>query len=169
MNATVELRSVATAHFPPSAVNFHYHFSLRDVASTLYELCHASNAKVLTPLQIVSMWYHDVSRVFCDKLSSEKDCARMAALVVETSKKHLDFDMAELVRQAKLYQHVTMSAAASGVGASGSGSGSSSSNSSGGPSGGGGSRNDDVLVYRAVESMAVARQQLYDELKVART
>ncbi len=100
----MELRAAAALHFPPSALNFHYYFSVRDVAWAFHELCCATGASVPTPIRLVSLWFHESRRVLCDKLASERDAARMLGLVSDVAKKHFEFDVAE-VAKAEAYVH----------------------------------------------------------------
>jgi hypothetical protein len=106
VTASVELRAAAALHFPPSALNFHYYFNVRDMASTFHELCCASGATLPTPMRFVSLWFHESRRVLCDKLASERDATRMLGLVSDVAKKHFEFDVGAIAK-TEAYTHGT--------------------------------------------------------------
>ncbi|MEW5298367.1 MAG: hypothetical protein WDW36_001499 [Sanguina aurantia] len=83
--STVEIYNSIRAELLPTPSNSHYTFNLRDLAKVIQGVTRADPKTTNTPNQILSLWLHEGSRVFEDRLTSDADHAwfkaQQAALI----------------------------------------------------------------------------------------
>ena len=73
--ATVELYNAIRAELLPTPSKSHYIFNLRDVARVVQGVMRATTATAGTPQALLSLWLHEATRVFCDRLVNTQDKA----------------------------------------------------------------------------------------------
>ena len=95
VTASVEFRAAASLAFQQTGVNFQYAFALREIAAVLSGVCVASASQFQRPALLVQLWLHETLRVYADRMSNERDCARMTQLATDHCKKSFDVDMNE--------------------------------------------------------------------------
>lgn len=59
--------------FLPTPAKCHYLFNLRDISKVVQGICWASIKHTTEPIHLVRLWYHEIMRVFHDRLTTEKD------------------------------------------------------------------------------------------------
>lgn len=75
--ATLEIYKSAMEEFLPTPTKSHYLFNLRDFARVIFGICMSDKEKLQTTEQAVRLWFHEVMRVFSDRLVNEEDRLRL--------------------------------------------------------------------------------------------
>jgi dynein heavy chain len=80
-----------TPTFLPSALKFHYQFNLKDTSNIFQGLLNSNPAlyKAGGVTKYARLWYHELQRVFSDRLISQADEAAMQSIFEAASKKHM--------------------------------------------------------------------------------
>jgi len=91
-DATITLYREICLKFLPSAVKFHYNFTMRDLASVFKGLLNSRVKEYRLPTQMARLWYHEVMRVFSDRLISEVEIQRCKDIVVNVGKRFMEED-----------------------------------------------------------------------------
>lgn len=73
VNSTLELYKTAILDLLPTPLKSHYLFNLRDFARVIYGICMSDKEKLATQDQCVRLWFHEILRVFGDRLINEED------------------------------------------------------------------------------------------------
>jgi hypothetical protein len=82
VDAAVELHRLVASTFLPSAVRFHYQFSMRELSAVVAGgLCRMSPPEFSSPLSAARLWAHECERVFRDRLMTGRDAARYDELL----------------------------------------------------------------------------------------
>jgi dynein heavy chain len=90
-DATVDLHAAVTAAFVPSAVRFHYVFTLRELFAVAGGLLRMTPAAFgAHPVKAVRLWVHECERVYGDRLMDEPDAATFARLRAAATKQHFE-------------------------------------------------------------------------------
>ncbi len=76
VGATLALHRDVADSFLPTAVKFHYQWNLRELSAVMQGLCNSTRDDYETPMLMVRLWLHEVSRVYGDRLVSEQDSTR---------------------------------------------------------------------------------------------
>ena len=96
-DATIALHREISAKFLPSAIKFHYNFTMRDLSAVFKGLLNSRPAEQRTPIQITRLWYHEVMRVFTDRLISEVEVTRCRDVIVNVGKRFMQDDDPDVV------------------------------------------------------------------------
>ena len=91
-DATITLHKEISSKFLPSAVKFHYNFTMRDLASVFKGLLNSRAPEQTQPIQVTRLWYHEVTRVFADRLVTESEVARCRDVIVNVGKRFFEDD-----------------------------------------------------------------------------
>lgn len=68
--------------FLPTPAKCHYLFNLRDISKVIQGVCWASVKHTTEPVELVRLWYHEIMRVFHDRLTTEKDREDIKTIVL---------------------------------------------------------------------------------------
>jgi dynein heavy chain len=93
-NATIALYKEILVKFLPSAVKFHYNFTLRDLSAVMRGVCNSKPKDYKYAAQFTRLWYHEAMRVFSDRLISETEVMRCKEIVVNVGKRFMEDDPA---------------------------------------------------------------------------
>lgn len=88
------VHSKVAAQFLPTAVKFHYTFTLRDLANIFQGIVFSNRDSCPDPSGLIRLYIHEATRVYSDKLVSQKDIDNFRKLILENTKKTFD-DMDE--------------------------------------------------------------------------
>lgn len=89
---TIAMHKEMCQKFLPSAIKFHYNFTMRDLASVVKGLTNSRVKEYIMTTQLSRLWYHEVMRVYSDRLVSEAEVQRCRDLAVDCGKRTLDED-----------------------------------------------------------------------------
>jgi dynein heavy chain len=87
LEAVVDLHEAVVAAFPPSAVNFTYQFTLREISGVIRGLCRANAAVITSPKKLLRLWTHESDRVYGDRLADVGDKTKYEDLRRSAAKK----------------------------------------------------------------------------------
>lgn len=104
-NATIALHNEMLVKFLPSAVKFHYSFTMRDLSFVIKGLLNARVRDYSTTLDVSKLWYHEVMRVYSDRLVSAAEVVRCRDMVVDIGKKYLEDDPELIYREPCNFAH----------------------------------------------------------------
>ncbi|CAG9859865.1 unnamed protein product [Phyllotreta striolata] len=76
-----------SAMFLPTAIRFHYIFTLRDLSNIFQGMLFANGDATKTPSDMIRLWLHESSRVYKDKLIDRKDQTNWFKMAEELIKK----------------------------------------------------------------------------------
>jgi dynein heavy chain len=76
LQATLELHNRVVGLYRKTAVNFHYEFNIRHLASVFRGLLMSHHDSVTTASRMGALWAHEAERVYGDRLVGEKDSRR---------------------------------------------------------------------------------------------
>eukprot|EP01038_Epipyxis_sp_PR26KG_P005405 gene5405-7492_t len=91
-DATITLHKEISTKFLPSAVKFHYNFTMRDLSAIFKGLLNSRPAEQNTTFKMTRLWYHEVMRVFSDKLISDIEVLRCRDVVINVGKRFMEED-----------------------------------------------------------------------------
>ena len=89
-DATIALHKEVSTKFLPSAVKFHYNFTMRDLAAVFKGLLNAHKKDFQSTMSMTRLWYHEVLRVYADRLTSEVEVQRCKEMIVNVGKRFMD-------------------------------------------------------------------------------
>uniref|UniRef100_A0A5F8GSV7 Dynein axonemal heavy chain 11 n=1 Tax=Monodelphis domestica TaxID=13616 RepID=A0A5F8GSV7_MONDO len=98
VQAAIGLHQTMILHFLPTAVKFHYTFSLRELSRVFQGILFATPECLKGPQDLMRLWLHESSRVYGDKLIDKKDCDLFQKKLLETAQ-------SILVQQPLIYCH----------------------------------------------------------------
>lgn len=106
VQASLSLHTKVSSNFLPTAVKFHYLFNLRDMSNIFQGMLFSAGDSIKTPLDMIKLWLHEVSRVYCDKLITESDIELFNKIKLEISKQTFeDVDEEELSPNPLIFCH----------------------------------------------------------------
>ncbi|NWH35887.1 DYH1 protein, partial [Chloropsis hardwickii] len=73
VDATISVYTTITSQLLPTPAKSHYTFNLRDLSKVFQGMLMAEPGKVENKEQLLRLWYHESSRVFCDRLVNDED------------------------------------------------------------------------------------------------
>jgi dynein heavy chain len=82
-DACLTLHQRVAQTFLPTAIKFHYSFTLRDLSNVFQGVMFSNGSVVKTPNDFVRMLIHECSRVYGDKMIEKKDIDQFNALNLE--------------------------------------------------------------------------------------
>ncbi|XP_018562388.1 dynein beta chain, ciliary-like [Anoplophora glabripennis] len=90
VQAALALHQKVATTFLPTAVKFHYTFTLRDMSNIFQGMLFATGDAVTNQTSFIRLWMHEASRVYGDKLVERKDIDSFNKLVIESVKKSFE-------------------------------------------------------------------------------
>lgn len=112
IQGALNLHIKISSTFLPTAIKFHYLFNLRDMSNLFQGILFSTSEVFKTPLDIVRLWLHESSRVYCDKLIDTKDIEVFNKLKMDIAKQTFeDLDEDTLSLDPLIFCHF-----ASGIG-----------------------------------------------------
>lgn len=94
------------ATYLPTAIKFHYVFNLRDLSNIYQGILFATGTCLPTPDDLIRLWLHEATRVYCDKLVEKKDIDLFGKLVLEAIKKGFEeLDENFVFEKPLIYSH----------------------------------------------------------------
>jgi len=103
VNSMLELHSVVSQKFMPSASKFHYVFNLRDISAVMQGLLRASSQVYKTPLSFVRLLLHESTRVIADRFINEQDVNAFEFLLEGVAKKYFDEDIDKMLEKPLIF------------------------------------------------------------------
>ena len=95
INATLDLHTGVCDNFKKSAINFHYEFNIRHLASVFQGLLSADPTEFEDgPTKFVQLWLHEADRVYGDRLVSLEHVAKYNTVALNAVKKRFPGDAA---------------------------------------------------------------------------
>jgi len=104
-DATIALHKEILIKFLPSATKFHYNFTMRDLAAVFRGLLNSRNKEYRTTTSLARLWYHEVMRVFSDRLISEVEVQRCREIVVNVGKRFMEDDPEKVYAEPCSFTH----------------------------------------------------------------
>lgn len=90
IESLIQLHKEISNKFLPSAVKFHYNFTMRDLSSIVRGICQSTPTDYSSPRSMLRLWYHEIIRVYSDRLINEHEVLRCRDIVVSIGKKYFN-------------------------------------------------------------------------------
>uniref|UniRef100_A0A670I3P5 Dynein axonemal heavy chain 17 n=1 Tax=Podarcis muralis TaxID=64176 RepID=A0A670I3P5_PODMU len=103
--STTALHQKITSTFLPTAIKFHYVFNLRDLSNIFQGLLFSTAECLRVPVDLVRLWLHEATRVYCDKLVEEKDQESFGRVMMATCKKFFELGDNVVFAKPNIYCH----------------------------------------------------------------
>jgi dynein heavy chain len=91
-DAIINLQKEMISKFLPSAIKFHYNFTMRDLSAIVKGLLNSRSKEYTSSVQITRLWYHECMRVFSDRLISDTEVSRCREITINIGKRFMDDD-----------------------------------------------------------------------------
>ena len=105
IDATIDMYKEIATKFLPSAIKFHYNFTMRDLAAITKGLLLSRPREYTHTGQISRLWYHEATRVFADRLTTELEYNRAKEIAIQVGKRYFEDDPAEVYAEPCLYSN----------------------------------------------------------------
>ena len=106
IQAALELHNKVAQTFRKTAINFHYEFSIRHLASVFKGLLMSEPAYFQEPAKFASLFIHEAERVYGDRLVSTKDLESYLKIAKDVGKKYFkDLDQSVVFPQPLIFCH----------------------------------------------------------------
>lgn len=92
VRASVEIYEKTIKDFLPTPTKSHYTFNLRDLSKVVQGILEINHRNLEDKEMLVSLWSHEVFRVFRDRLINMQDSQKFSDLVTKMIQKHLSLD-----------------------------------------------------------------------------
>jgi dynein heavy chain len=87
---TIAVHKEISAKFLPSAIKFYYLFTMRDLASVFKGLLFCRPTEYKQPKMMLRLWYHEMMRVYSDRLINDIEVGRCRELVITAAKRFIE-------------------------------------------------------------------------------
>lgn len=106
VDAALYLHQKVAQTFLPTAVKFHYIFTLRDMSNIFQGMVFTTGDAIKTQTDLIRLWIHESDRVYGDKLVEKRDVDTYKKLVVEATKKNFEeLNESEVFEQPIIFCH----------------------------------------------------------------
>nr|CAH7754609.1 unnamed protein product [Callosobruchus chinensis] len=106
VQAALGLHSKVAQTFLPTAIKFHYTFTLRDMSNIFQGMLFATGDAIKNQTDFIRLWLHEASRVYQDKLVERRDLDTFNKLVIEVVKKGFEeLDESAVFEKPLIYCH----------------------------------------------------------------
>jgi dynein heavy chain len=106
-DAAIALHKDVSSKFLPSAVKFHYNFTMRDLAAVFKGLLNSRQKEYKTTMSLTRLWYHEMLRVYADRLTSEVEVQRCKEMIVNVGKRFMDDNPEVAYADPVVFTHFT--------------------------------------------------------------
>ena len=103
--ASISLHKEISAKFLPSAIKFHYLFTMRDLTAVFKGLLNSRTKNFKTTQSLARLWYHESLRVYTDRLISEVEVQRCKDIIINIGKRFIDDDPEKVFADPIMYAH----------------------------------------------------------------
>lgn len=93
VNLSILLHEEMVSKFLPSATKFVYNWNMREISNIFQGLTRSRPENFTTTISFATLWVHEATRVFCDRLINEEDIAKFHRHIRELAKKLLPGDV----------------------------------------------------------------------------
>jgi dynein heavy chain len=104
-NATIAVHKEIIARFLPSAIKFHYNFTMRELSAVMRGMLWCRPKIYSSPAHLTKLWYHEVMRVYSDRLVSDAEVMRCRNIVLTIGKLHFDDDPEVVFKDSVAFTH----------------------------------------------------------------
>ncbi|XP_028130568.2 dynein beta chain, ciliary-like [Diabrotica virgifera virgifera] len=106
VSAALALHYKMASNFLPTAIKFHYTFTLRDLSNIFQGMLFATGDAIKNQNDLIRLWIHEASRVYKDKLVDRTDQKNFDKILVETVKKSFEeLDEAAVFETPLIFSH----------------------------------------------------------------
>ena len=102
VQASIDIFNTCSAELLPTPAKSHYTFNLRDLGKVFQGMLMGTTKTLATPQDVVRMWVHECSRVFCDRLVNDHDRNWFTALLRTQVETKLGVDPVEVIPEGEL-------------------------------------------------------------------
>ena len=92
VRASVEIYEKAISDFKPTPTKSHYTFNLRDMSKVIQGILEIKHRNLEDKEMLVSIWIHEIFRVFRDRLINQSDCDKFNDSATKMMQKHLNIE-----------------------------------------------------------------------------
>merc|ERR1712142_741760 len=109
VDAVLQLHTKVSSTFLPTAIKFHYMFTLRDLSNVFQGVLFSTSACIKTPVEFARLILHEASRVYGDKLINQVDIDTFTKMKYEIFKKCFEeFPEEDLIAEPNLFCHFAL-------------------------------------------------------------
>lgn len=106
VKAALVLHQKVAQTFLPTAVKFHYTFTLRDLSNIFQGILFTTGDAIKTQSDLIRLWMHEANRVYGDKLVEKRDIDTYNKLVIDAVKKGFEeLDENDVFEQPLVFCH----------------------------------------------------------------
>lgn len=91
IDASVDLHFEVVGAFQLSAIDYLYHYNMKELSAVTRGLCRADPTVAKTPFHLARLWLHECRRVYMDRMPLERDKLRFMELCNVICRKHIHF------------------------------------------------------------------------------
>ncbi|XXQ31525.1 Dynein heavy chain AAA lid domain containing protein [Plasmodiophora brassicae] len=95
VSATVKIYDTIAKELRPTPAKSHYTFNLRDLSKVFQGILSGKKAAITSPIELVRLWAHECTRVFCDRLVDGRDENWFMSLLAEQVKSSLGMNYSQ--------------------------------------------------------------------------
>ncbi|BET02170.1 Dynein, axonemal heavy chain [Nesidiocoris tenuis] len=88
VNLALALHDKVASTFLPTAIKFHYVFSLRDLSNIFQSIILSNQECINSPQAFLRLWTHEAERIYCDRLVSQKEQDSYKFILAEILKRY---------------------------------------------------------------------------------
>ena len=108
VNATLKVYDLAQKNLLPTPMKSHYLFNLRDFARVIKGVCMCTpNSTGGENDSIIRLWFHEVMRVYYDRLINDEDRNWLYSTLIDTLQEFFKVDADNLFERIKTGDHIT--------------------------------------------------------------
>lgn len=97
VEATVEMYRAIASEMRPVPAKSHYMFNLRDISKVIQGMASVVPEYLRSKEHLIRLWYHESSRVFCDRLVNEVDIQWFTSKVQDIFEYHFAASLEQIV------------------------------------------------------------------------
>ncbi|KAL3288579.1 hypothetical protein HHI36_003018 [Cryptolaemus montrouzieri] len=102
VNTSLALHARISQTFLPTAIKFHYCFTLRDVSNVFQGLLFSTGDSVKNSTDLMRLWLHETNRVYEDQMVDKNDLDNYKKIVKEVLRQHAEDEDERIVMEEPL-------------------------------------------------------------------